>query len=454
MLTHNDREQCEAQIQAALAEGDSAALRAMVTMYHPADIADLLDRLDAPQRLRVFQALAPAAAAEVLDETSAVVARSLLRALPPASAGALLDRLPPDDAAEVLGEDVPGHQQALLAAMTPADAAHVRTLLQYPPKTAGRLMLENFVPLRPEMTASAALAYVRQVADARAPLDNLYVLDSAGRLVGVVALREVVLAPPTRLLSEFMTTRIIRVTPETDQEEVARLIAQYDLTSLPVVTAGARLLGIITVDDAIDVLLEESNEDVLRFGGVAGPANDQPYFTVSIPQAVRRRVAALLLLFVAESFTGSVLRLFEDELSQVVALSFFIPLLIGTGGNTGAQTVSTLIRGLAFGEIRLRDTWRVLARELSSGFLLGLLLGTVGFGRALLWNSSVPLALVVGLTLVVICTWANTVGSLIPLVAHRVGVDPAVISAPLITTLVDATGLVIYLLIAKALLGL
>ena len=454
MMTRNDQEQCEAQIREALATGEPARLQAVVTTHHPADIADALDRLDAPGRLRVFQALAPAVAAEVLDEASAEVTRTLLRALPPAAAAALLDRLPTDDAAEVLGEDVPEQQQALLAAMAPADAAHVRTLLQYPPKTAGRLMLDRFVAVRPEMTADAALAHMRQVADAHAPLDTLYVLDAAGRLGGLVTLRALVLAPPAHRVREFMATRLIRVTPETDQEEVARLVAQYDLTSLPVVDADDRLLGIITVDDAIDVLLEESNEDVLRFGGVKGPAKDQPYFTVSIPQAVRRRVGALLLLFVAESLTGNVLRLFEDELSRVVALSFFIPLLIGTGGNTGAQTVSTLIRGLAFGEIRLRDTWRVLARELGSGFLLGLLLGTVGFGRALLWDSSLPLALVVGLALVAICTWANTVGALIPLVAHRVGVDPAIISAPLITTLVDATGLVIYLLIAKALLGL
>jgi magnesium transporter len=454
MMTRNDQEQCEARIRVALAAGDPARLQAVVTAHHPADIADALDRLDAPGRLRVFQALAPVVAAEVLDEASAEVTRTVLRALPPVAAAALLDRLPADDAAEVLGEDVPEQQQALLAAMDPDDAAHVRTLLQYPPRTAGRLMLDRFVPLRPEMTAGAALAYVRQVADEQVTLENLYVLDAAGRLGGVVSLRALVVTPPERRVSEFMTPRPIRVTPETDQEEVARLVAQYDLTSLPVVSADDRLLGIITVDDAIDVLLEESNEDVLRFGGVEGPAKDQPYFTVSIPQAVRRRVGALLLLFVAESFTGNVLRLFEDELSRVVALSFFIPLLIGTGGNTGAQTVSTLIRGLAFGEIRLRDTWRVLARELASGFLLGLLLGAVGLGRALLWDSSLPLALVVGLALVAICTWANTVGALIPLVAHRMRLDPAIISAPLITTLVDATGLVIYLLIAKALLGL
>jgi magnesium transporter len=205
----------------------------------------------------------------------------------------------------------------------------------------------------------------------------------------------------------------------------------------------------------IDVLVSEGTEDVLRFAGIeGGPELDQPYFSVSLLRVVRRRVGWLLLLFVAETFTGSVLRYFESELAQVVALAFFIPLLIGTGGNTGAQTVSTLIRGLALGEIRTRDASRVVLRELWSGLLLGLILGSVAFGRALLWGSPYQLAAVVGLSIIAICTWANTIGSLIPLVAQKVGIDPAVVSAPLITTLVDATGLAIYLLIAKALLGL
>jgi len=203
------------------------------------------------------------------------------------------------------------------------------------------------------------------------------------------------------------------------------------------------------------VLVSEGTEDVLRFAGIeGGPELDQPYFSVPLLRVVRRRVGWLLLLFLAETFTGSVLRLFEGELSRVVALSFFIPLLIGTGGNTGAQTVSTLIRGLALGEIRLRDTWRVISRELAGGLLLGLILGAVAFGRALLWGSSYQLSAVVGLTIIAICTWANTIGSLIPLVAQKLKIDPAVVSAPLITTLVDATGLAIYLMIAKVLLGL
>jgi magnesium transporter len=203
------------------------------------------------------------------------------------------------------------------------------------------------------------------------------------------------------------------------------------------------------------VLVEEGTEDVLRFGAVEGAGViDQPYFTVPVPRIIRTRIGWLMLLFLAETLTGTVLRLFESELAQVVALSFFIPLLIGTGGNTGAQTVSTVIRGLALREIRLSDTWRVLRRELSSGVILGVLLGTAGLLRALLWGNSFRLALVVGLTLLAIVAWSNTIGSLIPLIASRFKIDPALVSAPLITTLVDATGLAIYMLIAKAILGI
>jgi magnesium transporter len=223
---------------------------------------------------------------------------------------------------------------------------------------------------------------------------------------------------------------------------------------MPVLDRQGRMLGIIPVDDIIDVLAAESTEDILRFGGVEGGLIDQPYFTIPLKISISRRIGWLLLLFVAETLTGAVLRHFESELAAVVALSFFIPLLIGTGGNTGAQTVSTLIRGLALGEVTLRDTWRVLGRELLSGALIGILLGTVAYARALFWGSSPALALTVGMSVLAICTWANTIGSLIPLLAQRFKIDPATVSAPLITTLVDATGLAIYLYIAKFTLGL
>jgi magnesium transporter len=271
----------------------------------------------------------------------------------------------------------------------------------------------------------------------------------------VVGLRDIIIASPQAAMAEIMRTEVTSVPVGTDQEEVARLMQRYDLLALPVVDAERRLVGVINYDDIVDVIEEEATEDLLRFGGVeAGVDVGRPYFAAPLLRVIRKRIGWLLLLFVAETFTGTVLRLFEHELATVVALSFFIPLLIGTGGNTGAQTVSTLIRGLALGDVRARDIWRVIARELLSGLVLGSILGVVAFGRALVWQTGYPLATVVGLSVVAICTWANVMGALIPLAAHRLKIDPAVVSAPLITTLVDATGLAIYFLIAKAILGL
>ncbi len=416
-------EALEQRVRNVLAANDLDGLRMLLANRHPADIAEVIDRLDDEDKIRLFRLLPPRQAADVLGETSADATRELLEHLPAEEVGDLLDSLPMDDVAEILTEDVPDRQHELLTAMEPRDAAEVRSLLSYPPKSAGRLMTDKFVRVRPEMSAAEAIAFLRLIDPEIESFTDLYVLNLVQQLLGVVSLRAVITAPPGRRMSEIMNPHIVTVPPETDQEQVARLVARYDLLALPVVGQG-RMLGIVTVDDVIDVLVSEGTEDVLRFAGIEG------------------------------GFTGSVLRLFESELARVVALSFFIPLLIGTGGNTGAQTVSTLIRGLALGEIRPRDAWHVVLRELWSGLLLGLILGSVAFGRALLWGSSYPLAAVVGLTIIAICTWANTIGSLIPLVAQKIGIDPAVVSAPLITTLVDATGLAIYLLIAKLLLGL
>ncbi|HVE91270.1 MAG TPA: magnesium transporter [Actinomycetota bacterium] len=434
---------------------DPRTLRDLAEAARPADVADVFNRLETDERCAVFRALTPEFASDVLAEVSPDVTRDLLESLSPAEAGHLLDLMPMDDVAEILTEDVPEMQQQLLQVMRAPDAAEVRDLLAYPPKSAGRIMTEKFVRVDPRMTAAEAVAQLRVVDEEVETITDFYSLDAAGRLQGVVSLREVMVAQPETPLGRIIRTDVISVTPDTDQEEVARLVSRYDFLALPVVSSQGVMLGLVTVDDVIDVLLEEGSEDVLRFGGIeAGGMPAQPYFSIPLTSAVRRRAGWLLLLFVAETATGIVLRVFDDELSRMVALTFFIPLLIGTGGNTGAQTVSTLIRGLALREIQLRDTWRVLARELAGGLLLGLTLGVGAFGRALLWNSSMRLSVVVGLSVVVICTWANTIGALIPLVAQRFKIDPALVSAPLITTLVDATGLAIYLLIAKSLLGL
>jgi magnesium transporter len=447
-------ETLERRVRNALELNDLEVVRMLLAHRHPADVADVIDRLDDEEKIKVFRLLAPVEAAEVLGETSSDATRELLEQLSAAEAGDLLDRLPMDDVAEILAEDVPDRQQALLDQMEPRDAAEVRSLLQHPPQSAGRLMTEKFVRVRPEMTAAETIALLRRIDPEVETMNDLYVLSPVQQLLGVVSLREVITAAPDRRLDQVMNKQPITVTPETDQEEVARLVSQYNLLALPVARPDGRMLGIVTVDDVVDVLVEESTEDVLRFGGVEGSGADQPYFTVPLLKRIRQRIVWLLLLFLAGTLTSSVVRLFEGELAEVIVLSAFIPLLIGTGGNTGAQTVSTVIRGLALGEIRLRDTWRVILRELGNGLLLGLLLGCIAFVWVALSEHAIAIAGVVGLSIVAICTWANTIGSLVPLVARKVGIDPATVSAPLITTLVDATGLAIYLLLAKLLLGL
>lgn len=447
-------EQLELQIHDAIDKENIEGLRNLLPDQHPADIADVLERLDIEERYAIFRLLEPELAAEVLNEMGGSATRELLMEMPVEDAGEILDEMTPDDAVEILTEDVPELQEELLAAMEPEYADELERLLEYPPQSAGLLMTDMFVRIKKDMTAADAIIQVRSADDDIETITDLYVLADDRTLLGVLSLRELITAPPESRIEDIMNDQVIAVPPEMDQEMVARLVSRYDFLAIPVVDAQGKILGIITVDDIVDVLIEESNEDMLRFAGVEPGVGDEPYFAARIPRVIRRRAGWLLLLFVAETFTGNVLRIFEDELAQVVALSFYIPLLIGTGGNTGAQTVSTIIRGISLGEIRLRDTWRVVWRELGSGLLLGSILGIFGFFRALLWGNSWEFSLVVGLSVMSICTWANSIGSLIPLVAHRFKIDPAIVSAPLITTLVDATGLFIYLTIARLILGL
>jgi magnesium transporter len=446
-------ESMEQQVRTLLKQNDSDSIRHLLQSRHPADVADILDHMEAEEQLQVFRLLSTQQAADVLSETGVWTTRELIKHLTPHEANELFNAMSLDDVVEILGEDVPAYQQELLAAMDPQEAREARRLLDYPLHSAGRLMTEDFVRVSSEMRVVDALQVLRNVREDVESIADLYILDPAERLQGVITLRELLRSPPEQQLEAIMQTDIVTVTPETDQEEVAWLVSQYDLFTIPVVLQSRKMVGMITVDDVIDVLVQESTEDVLRFGAVQEGATDESYFATPIWQTIRRRVGWLLLLFLTSTITVNVLGQFEQTLSQVVALSFFIPLLIGTGGNTGAQTVSTIVRSMALGEVRFGDSWRVLLRELSGGMLLGLLLSVVALGMAMLLGNSFQLALVVALSIIAICTWSNAMGALVPMVAHRFGLDPALVSAPLITTLVDATGLAIYLGIAKVVLG-
>src|SRR5438552_1475150 len=434
---------------------NSPDLAAAVSELHPADLAELLEDLPREDRLVLFEALPPEKGAAVLSELKGEALRQILHQASPEKLGPQLDRVPGDEVTFLLEHVSQRLREALLAKMSPRDAAEAKRLLRYEPRTAGRLMSEKFARMRPEWTVAETLEHLKKIDPEVETIQTIYAVDAEGHLVGALSLRKLFLAPPEKRVADLMDRRFASVRADTPQEEVANLVSKYDVFAIPVVDDENRPLGIVTVDDVIDVLNEEVTEEVLHMGG-AGAKEEvmQGYFATSPIRNVRLRFNWLLLLFATETLTGTVLRHFQDELAKVVALSFFIPLLIGTGGNSGSQTVSTIVRALAVGEIRLRDFWRVFAREAGSGLVLGLLLGVVGFGRALLWGSHTALAMTVGVSILAICTWANAVGATIPMLATLFKIDPTVMSAPLIATLVDATGLFIYFAIARVFLGL
>jgi len=420
-----------------------------------ADVADLLNQLTLSEAASVIMMLPVPRAVEVLDQPTMTRRSTILEKLEPSRAARILEGMAADERTDIVQQMGEHESRRLLPKLTADVRAEVERLLQYPDHTAGGIMTTEFVRLDPSMTVSAALKHIRSVAREKESIYACYVLEPAtGRLLGSLSLRDLVMSDLERPVTEIMRRKPVTVAALDDQEAVAHRIAKYNLLAVPVIEKDGSVVGFVTVDDVVDVLIEEQTDDILKMGAVEPGALDRPYFDNPVLRVVRKRIGWLLLLFVAETFTGTVLRHYEGELSAVVALSFFIPLLIGTGGNAGSQTVTTIIRSIALGEIRLRDAWRVLGREATTGVIVGVLVGGVAFGRALLWGAHLPLAVTVGITVLTICAWSTTVGSLIPIAAERFGVDPAVLSAPLITTLVDATGLIIYFRIAKVILGL
>ncbi len=420
---------------------------------HPADLADMVARLDAEEVPVFFGALPVDRAADVAEHVENTVRARLVTALDPDRAARIVGAMMPDDRADVLADLDPEPAAAILARIALPQRREAQILLQYQEHTAGGLMTPLFVTLPQATRADHALALVRAAAQDRETIYNIYVIDGGGRLAGVVSLRELLAADPMARLSDIMITQVVTAAPDLDQEETARLIARYDLLALPVVDADNRMLGIVTVDDIIDVLVEEGTEDAQKMGAVQ--PIDEPYLTIGFWNLMRKRVVWLIVLFFGELLTASALQHYEGVLTEMIALVVFIPLIISTGGNSGSQTATLVIRALATGEIRLRQFLSVILRELGMGLVLGATLGAVGLLRVLVWGGNpVSLALVVGLTISAVVVSGCVVGAAFPLLLKRLGLDPALMSAPFIASLVDVTGVVLYFTIARALLGL
>jgi len=441
---------------------DTTLLRVRELLEHDqvAGAIQLIESLLPPDQADVFEELAPEDqqallpqldtqdAADILEELEDENAAELAGRIKAKSLAPILDEMAPDEAADLLGDLKPSHSTAALAQMQ--EPGDVRPLLLHSDETAGGLMTSEYLAFPHKMTAGQVLAAVREWEPRGAETPYLFVVDDHERLAGVASVFQVIRADPSEPLFSLMDRAVIKAKTSDDQEVAASLMARYDLVAVPVVDDDNRLAGVITVDDLVEVLEDETTEDIQRMAG--SQPLDRPYLDSSILSVIRKRVGWLLLLFVTHTLTGTVMKTFEDQIAQMLILTIFVPLLIGTGGNVGSQSSATIIRALAVGDVDLKDSWRVLWRELLTGLVMAALLAIVAYIRAVTWGASTTVAIVVACAILAIVVWANCVGALLPLISAKLRLDPAAVSAPMLDTVVDATGLLIYFSIAAALL--
>jgi magnesium transporter len=425
-----------------------------------ADLRDAWPLLAREEKVEGFRLLSPEEAETFFLGLDALPQADLLAGLPPAERQIWMRQLAPDDAADLL-QTLPLEQRGpYLSLLDERDRKEVVALLAYAEDAAGGLMSPRFVRVRPDMSVDEAISYLRRQARERVEtIYYVYVLDSAQHLLGVVSFRELFAAQPGQTVREVMHADPIRVRADLDQASVSQVIADRDLAAVPVVDAEGRMQGIVTVDDIVDVLREEATEDIQKIGGTVALA--APYLHVGLLSMVGKRLPWLTVLFVGQFLTTAAMSYFENEMARALVLAVFIPLIISSGGNSGAQASTLVIRAMGMGEVRLRDWWRVLRRELGVGLLLGLVLGSIGLARILIWPAGslderqheMLLAITVATSLVWIVLWGAVVGAMLPFLLRRLGFDPASASAPFVATLSDVTGIVIYFSVATALLS-
>jgi magnesium transporter len=443
-----------------LARVPTGQLASRLEDAHPADAADALGRLPRERAAEVAEYLDPATAAAVLREMHPASAASVIADMEPPEASMVLAELAPDDRVDILAHVPQGLHEPLVRELDAREASEVRRLEAYPEDSAGGIMTTEVVALPESMTVEQAVAELRRVSREVEQVYYVYVTDAAGRLTGVLSMRDLILAPPGPRLAAVKRTDVVTVPATMDQEQVARLLRRHGLMALPVVDEGRRLLGMITADDLADVAEEEATEDIQKIGGTA--ALDAPYLAVGLPSMLRKRGGWLSVLFLGEMLTATAMGYFESQIQRAAMLALFVPLIISSGGNSGSQATTIVIRSLALREIALRDWRRIGAKELKTGLVLGLFLGLLGALRIVLWyhfgwhdyaGHPYRMAATVWISLAGVVTFGSTVGSMLPLVMHRIGLDPASASAPFVATLVDVTGLVIYFLVAIAILS-
>ncbi len=444
-----------------LLSGDEEDFQAAAADFLPADIAEALNELPVAAATRVVAALPFERAVQVFDEPQLTRRGQIIAGLDPDRAIPLIEAMSSDQQVELFRELDDATRARLMHVLDPPTRETINLLMRFPPTSAGGIMTTEFVAVPANWTVEQVRDYIRQVAQAKETVYAIYVVDPVdARLLRVVSLKELMLAEPgTRVIEVGQVRKLVSVRPLTDREEVARLISKYDLLAIPVVDEGQHVIGIVTVDDVIDALVSETTEDVQKLGGME--ALDEPYMQIGLRKMVRKRAGWLCALFLGEMLTATAMGHFEREIERAVVLALFVPLIISSGGNSGSQATSLIIRAMALREVGLRDWWRVAAREIPSGLALGAILGLIGVTRILLWQKMgwydygehhLLVALTVGVALIGVVLFGSLAGSMLPFVLRRLGFDPASASAPFVATLVDVTGLVIYFTVALLML--
>ncbi|WP_035606377.1 magnesium transporter [Haloferula sp. BvORR071] len=453
-----DREFVTKALAELLAARNFVSIRAAFGGLSPADSAEVISEFDSTEQVALFRLLPAELANEVFEFLSVEVQESLIQAMGDERAAALLDAMSPDDRTALL-EELPTQVCArLINALSPAERAVALRLLDYPEDSVGRLMTSEYLTLRDEWSASEALDHIRKYGSDRETLNVLYVVDGGGKLVDDVRIRELLLCPLETKVRELRDGVCISLSATDDRETAVAAFKKHHRTVLPVVDGHGGLVGIVTGDDILSVAEEEATEDIQKLGGVE--QLDEPYLDISLGRLVRKRAVWLVILFVGEMLTATAMGHYENEIERAAILAVFVPLIISSGGNSGSQAASLIIRAMAIGEVGLREWWRVMRREILCGLSLGLILATIGVLRISVWSMFSDiygphwalLAATVGVSLVGVVLWGSLSGSMLPFLLRRLGLDPATSSAPFVATLVDVTGLVIYFVSAQAIL--
>src|SRR5712671_530087 len=450
----------EPEIRSMIEARDFVALREVFREWAPADVAEVILDLPEDEQVIIFRVLPHDLAADVFEYLDFDAQQTLLRAMAHEQVVAILNEMSPDDRTALLEELPSAAARQLIRLLTPEERHVATALLGYPEDSVGRLMTPDFIAAKEDWTVQHVLDYVREYGRDRETLNFIYVVDDRGKLIDDVRMREFLLRPLTAKVSEIRDRNFAALNASDSQQDALNFFRKYDRAALPVVDSNGVLVGIVTSDDMLDVAEEEATEDIQKLGGME--ALDEPYMRIPLWRMVRKRAGWLVILFLGEMLTATAMANYQDEIAKAVVLALFLPLIISSGGNSGSQASTLIIRAMALGEVTLRDWWRVASREVQAGLALGLILGAIGTARVAIWSivgdhyfhrqlygPHWPLvALTVGVALVGVVLWGSLSGSMLPFILRRLGADPATSSAPFVATLVDVTGLIIYFSIA------